>query len=439
MSSLFFILIFDPFAVLSAGFWLSFGAIFIILYGMSCRVGCDNFWWRWGRVQYILAIGLLPILIMWFQKIPITGFFANLVAVPWVGLVVVPLVLTGILMVNISSTLGTLCLLLAANAIELLWPFLGWLSSLDLNYWIPSPSFGVLLLSLIGILVLLQPTGLPGRWIGMIWLFPFIFPDQNKPDHGNFWFTLLDVGQGLSAVIQTSRHILIYDTGAEFSNRFNAGSSVVNPFLQNRGIKNIDMLMISHGDNDHIGGMKYLLNVYPDTVIKTSAPEMINYPNVSSCHEGQSWQWGGVTFQILHPVAFSKHLGNNSSCVLIISNGLNKILLSGDIEKKVENTILSKYSENLSATVLIVPHHGSKTSSSRLFIDAVNPEYALIPVGYQNRFRLPNQDIISRYQSRGIKILDTAKNGAIMMKINKLDVTISSYRHQVRRFWHTKF
>ena len=112
---------------------------------------------------------------MWFQKIPITGFFANLVAVPWVSLVVVPLVLTGILMVNISSTLGTLCLLLAANAIELLWPFLEWLSSLDLNYWIPSPSFGVLLLSLIGILVLLQPAGLPGRWIGMIWLFPFFF------------------------------------------------------------------------------------------------------------------------------------------------------------------------------------------------------------------------------------------------------------------------
>ena len=432
------ILIIDPFAVLDAGFWLSFSAIGIIAYGMSCRVDTDNLWWRWGRTQYLVAIGLLPILLLWFGQYPVAGFLANLIAIPWVSFIVIPLVLSGIVLINLSEPLGRFCLQLAEHALGLLWPFLERLAAMDFAVWQhTSVSAGTLLAAIIGIMLLLQPAGLPARWLGLVWIFPLIFPIRHSPAENELWFTLLDVGQGLSAVAQTRKHTLVYDTGARFSDNFNAGSAVVVPYLRQAHVRRIDRLIISHGDNDHIGGSQDVLASFPQTAVLTSVPGKINHHSMQECLAGQSWQWDGVDFRILHPAGTDTYAGNNRSCVLQISTGAYTLLLSGDIEKQVENQLIKKYSGALVAQILVAPHHGSKTSSTTGFINTVAPEMVLFPVGYRNRFKFPNQDIIERYEDRGISMYDTARHGALMIHINQAGVAVTSHRQTARRFWHT--
>ncbi len=269
-------------------------------------------------------------------------------------------------------------------------------------------------------------------------MLPLIYPYEERPDDNEFWFTLLDVGQGLSAVVQTRRYTLVYDTGAKFSNHFNAGKGIVLPYLRAQGIRQIDTLIVSHGDNDHIGGVLDLLGEHPDTPVLTSVPDRIDHPYINPCHAGQTWEWDGVIFQLLHPDKSGEFTGNNGSCVLKISTGQKSVLLSGDIENQGEASLLEIHARDLPASILIAPHHGSKTSSSSAFIDAVNPEYVFFPVGYRNRFKFPNQDIMLRYESRGIKMLDTSRHGAILVKIHTTGMAVTRYRQAARRFWHTK-
>ena len=432
------VLIIDPFAMLDAGFWLSFSAIAIIAYGMSCRVDTDNLWWRWGRTQWLIAIGLMPLLVLFFGQYPVTGLLANLIAIPWVSFIVIPLVLSGTVLINLGEPAGRLCLQLAESALELLWPFLEFLSQIDHAVWQHAPtSFGLLLAAIIGIMILLQPSGLPARWVGIIWFLPLIFPIKESPVENEFWFTLLDVGQGLSAVIQTRNHTLLYDTGARFSDDFNAGAAVVVPYLRQAHVKYVDRLIISHGDNDHIGGSRHVLAAFPHTPVLTSVPDKINHYPVAECMAGQSWHWDGVDFRILHPAKTDRFTGNNRSCVLQASVGGYAILLSGDIEKQVENQLVKKYGGDLASQILVVPHHGSKSSSTPGFINTVAPEMVLFPVGYRNRFKFPNQDIIERYEERGISMYDTARHGAVIIKINEAGAAVSSHRKSARHFWHT--
>jgi len=432
------VLIIDPFATLDVGFWLSFSAIAIIAYGMSCRVDTNNLWWRWGRTQYLIAIGLLPLLVLLFGQYSVAGFLANLIAIPWVSFIVIPLVLSGTVLINLSEPVGRFCLQLAESALGLLWPFLEWLAGMDYAVWQhASVSVWVLAAAIIGIMILLQPAGLPARWIGLVWLLPLIFPLKQNPAENELWFTLLDVGQGLSAVVQTRKHTLVYDTGARFSEDFNAGSAVVVPYLRQAHIRHIDRLIISHGDNDHIGGSKDVLAAFPQTPVLTSVPDKISHHSLRECRAGQSWQWDGVDFRILHPSELDRFTGNNRSCVLKVSTGNQAILLSGDIEKQVENRLVNNYGDELSAQILVAPHHGSKSSSTIGFINTVEPEIVLFPVGYRNRFKFPNQDIIERYENRGVSMYDTARHGAVKIKINQSGVSIMSHRHSARRFWHT--
>ena len=434
------VLLIDPFATMAVGFWLSFSAILIIAYGMLYRVETNNLWWRWGRVQYLIAIGLMPLLIFYFQQYPLISFFANMVAVPWVSLFIVPFVLVGIFLSNLIPDLSAFFLLIASQALEILLSLLEWFVHFDFNLWQQANNkIWILITSLIGIILFLQPRGMPARSIGLIWVLPLLFPHKSRPENNEFWFTLLDVGQGLSATIQTHHHQLIYDTGANFSSQFNAGSSVLLPYLRKQAIDSIDLLIVSHGDNDHIGGAHYLLQEFPATPVLTSVPGRFDHHAVMSCYSGQSWVWDGVIFEILHPAERSNIRGNNNSCVLKVSNGQQSILLSGDIEKQGEKKIFANHREGLKASILIVPHHGSKSSSTPDFIDVVHPEYAFFPVGYRNRYKFPNQDIISRYESRGIKLLDTAQHGAITVKTGSPDMIITTYRQKAQRFWHTDF
>lgn len=443
--SLWVMLLIDPFAVMNIGFWLSFIAVSMIAYGIACRVQADSSWWRWGQAQYLVAVGLLPVIVLYFQQYPLLGFIANVVAVPYVSLVVMPLTLAGVIGLSMFFPLGEFLLKCSGYALSLLWSLLDYLSTMKFALWdisISSPL--VFILGMVGVIIILLPRGLPARWLGIFWLFPFFFPYQQLPGHGEFWLTQLDVGQGSAAVIQTNNHTLIYDTGDRFSERFNAGEMVLIPFLKHQHIYKPDVLIVSHRDRDHIGGVKAVLAQYPDIKVLGNVTDSIRHANLERCFQGKHWHWDGVDFEILSPTLLMAkrpdiRQENNNSCVLKVSNGEHSVLFPGDIQKPTESLLVSTIPNKLSSTVLIVPHHGSRTSSSLPFIKAVSPEVAVFPVGYRNRFGFPKQDIISRYKAGQVKILNTARDGALLFQFENGFMKINRYRKQNWRFWMSSY
>jgi competence protein ComEC len=378
-------------------------------------------------------------LVLWFQQVSVLSVIANLIAVPWVGFVVVPCVLIGTILLIPAPIAGEGLLQLGYGALQLLWPLLEWIASRDANLWyLPSPMFWPTIASLIGIVILLMPRGLPARWIGCLWLLPLLFPATTQLEDNDFRFTLLDVGQGLAAVVETREHTLIYDTGARFSERFDTGNMVLVPFLRQYGIRQIDTLIISHGDNDHIGGSVALFNQFSVKRLLTSVPDLFEHQGKEMCRDGQYWRWNGVEFRILHPDPGDNFTGNNRSCVLKVSSMGLSVLFSGDIEAPAEHRIIDAYREKLRATVLVAPHHGSRTSSTLEFIDAVVPDLVLCSAGYRNRFGFPKEDIIGRYRARGARIMTTAQEGAIRFEKRGSGHTVVSYRQENEKFWHTQ-
>ena len=438
--SLLVILVMEPFAVMSVSFWLSFLAVAVILYGMSGRVGTMGFWWQWGRVQWLVAVGLTPVLILWFQQISLVGVLANLLAVPWVSLLTVPLVLAGIAILQVHAGAGALVLQLSADSLAWLWNFLELIGRPEASIWrTAAPTLPALVATAIGVVLLLMPRGLPGRWLGVIWLVPVFLPPQSDLAAGQFRLTLLDVGQGLAAAVHTRHHTLLYDTGPSFSDRFDAGGAVVLPYLRDQGIRRVDKLIASHGDSDHIGGLPQVLAGIPVTGISGSAPEKIPQAPVTACQAGEHWEWDGVQFNVLSPRADENLSGNNRSCVLRVSAGSRSLLLTGDIQAPAEKKLIERYGRELQTEVLVAPHHGSNTSSSTGFINAVAPRHVLFPAGYRNRYGFPKQDIINRYRNSGASTLTTAAAGAIEVRFTESGVQIARYRQRQRRFWHTEF
>ena len=253
---------------------------------------------------------------------------------------------------------------------------------------------------------------------------------------------MLDVGQGLSAVVETQQHVLVFDTGPRFSDRFDTGKAVLVPYLHHRGWKSIDTLIISHGDNDHIGGAASLAEQLPVQQILSSVPEKLDWAQEAmTCLAGHHWEWEGVQFLILHPTSYNNkkgRAGNNHSCVLRVSIGDQRVLLTGDIEASAEQKLLNNAPHLLAADILVAPHHGSKTSSTAAFIQQVQPRYVLFPVGYANRFGFPHASVAQRYRDAGVSLFDTAQSGAIEFVLQpRLPLTPpQQYRLNMRRYWH---
>lgn len=405
------VLLFDPLSVLSTGFWLSFTAVAFIL--LTCRGRFPAAKRNWLWIHLWLALGLMPLLLLFFGEFSLIAPVANLVAVPVVSLFVVPLILLTILLLPISHTLAGMALWLADTLLHYLWYGLTWLAELPIAYWPVHhiPERMLILMAALWVLLLL-PRGLPGRWLALIGLLPLFFYTPNRPEHGQFIFTLLDVGQGLSAVVQTQHHTLVFDTGPRYSERFDTGSSVVAPYLLSQNIPMIDTLIISHGDNDHRGGTDGLTQTVPTKQIFSS--DILPYPDAQRCQAGQHWQWDGVDFTILQPFSEQSGSKNNRSCVLKVSSPDIQLLLPGDIEQEAEQQLVNVYGSELQANILVVPHHGSRTSSTTAFIDAASPDYALFPVGYRNRYGFPKDDIVQRYRGREIITLQTDWHGAVI-------------------------
>ena len=439
--ALFIVLLFDPLAVLAPGFWLSFLAMAIIMFALNVELIRDKFSKirQWFRVQIYIYIGLVPVLVLIFNHIPIISLMANFIAIPWVSLITMPLLLSATLMMSISIEIASLLILAGMTSLNLLWSFLEFLSGWDfLLQSIPEPGLLTILTAVFGIILLLMPKALPCKVLAILWVLPLLFPKINGPDYGDYDVNVLDVGQGLSIVVRTQNRLLLYDTGPGSLSGFNAGSSVIIPYLKYSGHRKIDMIVQSHGDNDHIGGLNEIIKRIPVKSILTSIPQQSGFISAKYCQAGQSWNWNGVKFEILHPDDSVSFKGNNASCVLKIGHGLGAVLLTGDIEKRAESHLLKKTPANLRATVLIAPHHGSNTSSGSGFIRAVSPETVVFSSGYLNRYKLPNQDIIKRYSSSGAKLFNTATDGAISIRFRDGDLSVLSERAISSKFWNFK-
>jgi competence protein ComEC len=431
------VLIINPLSVLNESVWLSFMTIGLIVYGMSGRLAPRGWWWKWGRVQWVIGWGLIPLSLLFFQQCSLISFIANTIAIPWLGLLVLPFCFLSGIFLWISPVVGHLLLVIADESLSILWIILTWLSQVHFAVWQQSlPDYGVFIITLIGCLLLLLPMGTPGRWLSLFWLMPLIFLKPCLPNIGDYRLTLLDVGQGLSVVVQTHSHLIVFDTGANYAT-VNMGERVLLPYLHTLTAKKIDLLVLSHGDNDHIGGAQALLHALPILSIKTSVPNKFPLRQTSACQAGDAWQWDQVNFIFLHPTASKSDLGNNSSCVLRIDNGTQRVLLTGDIEKYAEKDLLARLPEKLPVDILIAPHHGSKTSGLKVFIDAVHPRWVLYAIGYRNRYHFPHPSIVEAYNKINTVQLDTAISGAISFELNQKNAIIlpQEYRTTHRHYW----
>lgn len=429
------IILLRPGALFLAGFWLSFGAVSWIAYAMDSSRQTPRFR-QWLHMQWALFLGLAPLTMYFFQQFSLVSLLANLPAIIWIGWVIVPLCLLAAVCCIISSSIGAWLFQLAGALFQPMWRFLQWLAEWPLagmhhacsNIWI-------LLVALAGAAWCLAPPKVPARWLGVIGLLPIWLVQPSRPAPGAYWLTMLDVGQGLSLVVQTATHLLVYDAGAHIPAGFDAGRDVVSPYLLSLGAKQIDLLMISHGDNDHSGGAGALLAAWPVQQFLTSIPKLFPQARPEHCSMGQHWEWDGVPFTVLWPPAGSVYQDNNSSCVLEIGAAGQRTLLTGDIEYPTEAALLARYGSTLQSAFLQVPHHGSRTSSTLQFLQAVAPKVALFSLGYFNRFHFPAPSVAKRYRQLEIPQYLTANEGAIRVKVNADGVIKINSANTHHYFW----
>ncbi|MGB8248778.1 MAG: DNA internalization-related competence protein ComEC/Rec2, partial [Azonexus sp.] len=426
------VLLIDPWAVLAAGFWLSFGAVGALLYVGSAVVGEADGWRArirsWGVVQWAATLASLPVLLLVFQQFSLVSPLANAVAIPVVSFIVTPLAL-------LAAVIPWWPIAALAHAVlGWLMLFLEWCATWPV-WQAPAPPLWAAVVAGIGVAVCLLPRGMPGRLLGVALLLPAIFWPVARPPEGEAWITVLDVGQGLATVVRTREHTLIYDPGPLYSAESDAGQRVVVPYLRSLGIDAVDVLMVTHRDSDHAGGMASVQSALAVGKVLSSLGEGAGEP----CRNGQNWTWNGVRLTVLHPAAddyAEKRKSNNLSCVLRIEASGTRMLLTSDIEARDEAAMLQRDPAALAADVLLVPHHGSRTSSTPEFIAAVAAKDVLIPVGYRNRFGHPKADVVERYGAAGTRLWRTDRDGALRVELGTNGAGIAAWRDERRRYWH---
>jgi competence protein ComEC len=466
------VLIPDPWSIMSPGFWLSFGAVALILYVTAYRLKPSH-WLRkgdgeavghpsayplrvlveYGRVQWAMTIGLIPMLLALFQQVSLVSPIANAFAIPLVSLVVVPLTLLGAVLPTYFSGAP---LWLAHTVMAWTMALLEWLNSLPQAVWTQhAPQAWSIAVGMLGAVVVLLPRGFPARWLGFILMLPMFLNTPPAPAEGSLRLIIFDVGQGLAVAAQTRHHALLYDAGPDFSGGADSGNRILIPALRASGISKLDGLILTHDDTDHTGGAASVMQAMPIGWLSSSLPDghpllqqttLSPTPSPASgigelkrCMDGQSWQWDGVQFEILHPdagsYALTKISDNNRGCVLRISTANQHILLTADIEKTSEMELLKEHRDELPAALLVVPHHGSKTSSTNEFVAAVRPDYAVFTAGYRNRFGHPKRKIVRRYADSGAELLRSDEDGAILVEMNARGLQVERYRKTHRRYW----
>jgi competence protein ComEC len=432
----------DPWAVLAPGFWLSFGAVAAILYVTSARIGHGHWLATWGRVQVAVTLALVPLLLALFHQVSAVSPIANAAAIPVVSLAVVPLTLIGVL------TPFDLLLQCAHAVMSGCMVFLEWLAGLPDAVWQQhAPPPWTIVVAVAATALLLAPRGLPARWLGMAGLAPLLTVAPPALPPGAVQIVVLDVGQGVAALVRTERHALLYDTGPQFGPGADSGSRVIAPYLRAAGVRRLDGLIVSHDDDDHWGGAASVLQALPVDWLLTSLPDfdplVVWAEPALRCAAGQSWEWDGVRFEVLHPARASYDdpavKDNDRSCVLAIEAPGGRILLPADIERRSEEALLRGARGRLRADVLLAPHQGSRTSSLPGFVTAVGARIVVFPVGYRNRFGHPHDDVLRRYAESGARIYRTDRDGALTILIPATGaIRVAPFRALHRRYWQTQ-
>ncbi len=421
-----------PGAVLSAGFWLSFTAVAAI-FALLPLVRGQPWWLQAIGVQLAISLVLYPVLLLFGMPLSWLAPMVNLVLVPLFGFVLVPL-----------SLLGVLSLPWFAPAADLL----GWLAPLlqgllDGLYWLADqgqweaylPPVKLRWVLVLAVALILAPLAWHWRLLGLVLFGLGHLPITSTPDWGTYRVTVLDVGQGLSVVVQTQRHVLVYDTGATFPSGFNLADAVVRPFLREQGITQLSLLMLSHGDNDHAGSAAQLLAQMPAQRVLAGEPDRINI-TAEACQAGQRWIWDGVEFRVLHPTEPRPAVSNNASCVLSIRNTAGSTLLTGDIQASVERRLAPALADAAPWSLVIAPHHGSRSSSSPALVQATRPQQVVYAVGALNRYGFPKPEVLARWQAAGAQNWRTDQSGALSWLFAETVHGPTAYRQTQQRYWH---
>jgi len=437
------VVLLDPWAVIAPGFWLSFSAVAVIAYATVNRLRIRHWLLEATNTQWAVTLGLLPFLIVMFGQASIVSPVANAIAIPVISLLVVPLAILGALIpidfiLYVSQWVLSLCM----------W-VLNYLASLPFATWqqAAAPAW-TFVIAMLGMLWLLLPKGWPQRWLGLLLMLPMIIISQPPLAKGEMKVTVLDVGQGLSVVVQTASHTMVYDTGQQYSQDAGAVSQVILPFLHRHGIQQLDALIVSHDDSDHNGGIKTLLAQVP-TKWLASSYEIANKPQHLEmhhllCYAGQRWLWDGVRFEVLYPTVVSYQdadvKDNDRSCVIKVTSRYGSMLLTGDIEAEAEHLLLTSSRYQLASNVMVAPHHGSKTSSTPAFIKAVGAQHVVFTVGFLNRFKHPHPNVVSRYLESGAEQYQSDKHGAITLNFRASQpIQVTKARQENKKYWHDEY
>jgi competence protein ComEC len=440
-AALFTVLLLDPWAVLTPGFWLSFGAVAVIMWATSRRIAQPHWLPGWLKVQWAVTVALVPPLIALFQQVSLVSPLANAIAIPVVSLAVVPLTLIGaVLPVDFVLQLAQQIMAWCGALLEAL-------SALPAAVWQQhAPPPWAVAAAAAGAFWLLLPRGFPTRWLGAVLFAPLALTAGPRLGEGELRVTVLDVGHGLAVAAVTRNHALLYDSGPAFGPGADSGNRIIVPFLRAAGVKALAGMIVSHDDIDHSGGAVSVLQALPVGWLASSLPDTDPPPfeatHAYRCYAGQRWEWDGVAFEILHPQPASydepRFRDNDRSCVLKIAARWGGVLLPADIERKSERELVARAAERLRADVLIAPHQGSRTSSTADFVAAVAPRAVIFPVGYRNRFGHPHAEVVERYQALGSHIYRTDRDGAVTVIFSAPGtIRIEPHRARYRRYWQT--
>ena len=440
------VLTLDPLAALAPSLVLSFGAAGVLLWLAQQFMQPATTWrqhlGRATTMQLAISLALTPLTLAYFQQVSLVGPIANAVAIPLISFLITPLALLGTLCVSVFDWAAPL--LGAHQLMAWLVDCLNWLATWSWASWSgAAPPLWATLLAVIGVVWFLLPLAWPWRQMGLSLLFPIFLVPSQRPAEGTWRMTALDVGQGTAVLIQTAHHALLYDTGPRYSAETDAAQRVLLPYLRHQGIHQLDVLVVSHRDQDHAGGLDTLWHSLPIKTFYTSLrPDEVGpsiAPHLQTCRDAlPAWEWEGVQFRFIHPADPERYKKTNErSCVLQIRalRSRQSVLLTGDIPVNIESELVKQYGGALASSVLLVPHHGSASSSSRAFIQAVQPQWAIVQAGYRNQFQHPRPDVLARYAEEKVTVLETTRGGAWQFDFSEGTINSQAWRPNYCRYW----
>jgi competence protein ComEC len=434
------VLAWDPFASLSASFWLSFVAVAVLLALAAPRPLAPprghvfGTAWRFASWQLVIGLALVPLSVVAFGEVSLVGPAANLVAIPFFNLLLVP-----------AAVLATVALSLPGLA-ALSLPAVGWVADLasataTALHWaaglpaaalaVPAPPWPCFVVAALGVALAVAGPPVGARSLGWLAVVPLFAPARPLLPAGVARAVVLDVGHGLAVIVETRAHRLLFDAGPA-SPGLDAGADVAVPALGAQGRRGLDLLIVSHADNDHSGGAPAVVAAFPRADV-LAGPD-VRLPRAERCERGQRWAWDDVQFEILHPPAGFATGGNDGSCVLKVTTERGELLLTGDVERRAEGQLLA---EALAADVVVVPHHGSATSSSAAFVAAVAAKLAIASAGFENRWRFPRPEVRARWQRSGARVVVTGEAGAVTVVLGTAEMQVSAERDGRHRYWQS--